>query len=86
MGMAQPIVCFGTGDNLSELYKKFNVVSDPRRFAGGFAYFCLKCEQEADLCVEAFFDCQGMYIPTRVVCHECGVKWNLKINRIVQKM
>lgn len=67
-------------DNLMDLYGSFELRVD-KRYAGGSAYICRSCGQEAHS-IEGFFPCQNDFVPMSVWCNECRAKWRLTIEPI----
>jgi len=64
-------------DNLEDLYTLFDLETGPK-WAGGYGYRCKKCGAPT-YCEEQFLPCQGQFIPVKIVCSECNIRWKLKI-------
>jgi hypothetical protein len=71
-------------DNLEELYKSFDLEYGSQ-WAGGYGYRCKKCGS-ATYCEEQFLPCQDQFIPVKIMCSECHIKWKLNIipNEVVR--
>jgi ribosomal protein L37E len=71
-------------DNLNTLYEKFEL-SVGKQYAGGSAYTCRKCGRVA-FSVELWFPCQEAFVPTKVICQECGTKWTFALVDDAEKL
>lgn len=64
-------------DNLDSLSKSFRLDVNTK-YAGGSVWRCLKCGVIAHS-MELFLPCQNDFIPSKVLCMECGTSWRLNL-------
>jgi hypothetical protein len=65
-------------DNLKDLYVLFTLDVSPSH-AGGSVFKCRKCGRVC-YSAEAWFPCHNEFVPTKVVCQDCGTRWALKLD------
>lgn len=67
-------------DNFRKIDELFECRMD-NKFAGGYAWFCKKCNFECNVS-ETKFECQnGKILPTYIKCrYGCGSQWKLEVN------
>ena len=66
-------------DNLDDIKENFECRQGDE-FAGGYAYFCKRCDTECNV-GEIMFHCQGgRILPVYIFCrYGCGKSWKLQI-------
>jgi len=70
-------------DNLEEIEELFEKRED-ERYAGGYAYFCKKCNQECNVAEIRLLCEHGKKVitPKYIICrYGCGCSWHLRIGK-----
>jgi len=60
--------------NMDKIAEKFTVAVDKEKYAAGWTYICRKCGMAA-YSIEGFFPCQNQFVPLKIWCTDCGVRW-----------
>jgi hypothetical protein len=64
-------------DNLSEISEHFYIDNGKHR-AGGWGYKCKHCHAPV-YSDESFLPCKNKFVPVKIICYNCNVKFVLKI-------